>query len=100
MCGGMPRPPRIVKHRPRQADEIGVAGADHGFRMLEFRDEPDSYHRDWNRAFHRPRERALVSGSDWNPLLRGQPATRYMNRIAAPGGERLRQGHGLLDGPT
>src|SRR6185437_8527594 len=100
MGGGMPGPARVVENRPRERDQVGVAGADNGFGLFKLGDEPDGDHGHPGRRLYGARERHLIARADRDPLGRIETAARDVNGGAAVLLEPPRKGDRLVDVPA
>ena len=96
----MPRPARIVEDRPRQPDQVRVAGRDDRFRLFVLRDEPDGDDGHRRRPLHLARERHLIARPDRNLLRRREAAARHVDDRAPARLQRLRERDRLLDVPS
>src|SRR5690348_13373629 len=72
--GRVPWPARIVKHAASKRDQIGIAGADDRFGLLEIGDEADGDDRHVHGSLDRAGERHLVARADRNLLARVETA--------------------------
>ena len=100
MCGGMPRPARVVQHRPRERDGIGLAVAENGLCMVRFADQADGDDGHPQFRLQALGKRHLISGCQRYLLFVGDTPGTHVERGAAPLLQRTREHHRTLDVPT
>jgi len=96
----MPRPARVIEYRPRERNQVGIAGTHDGLRLLKLGNESNGDHRYGRRPLHGTCERHLIARPDWDLLGWSETATRHVNGGAATRLQRLRKFDCLVNVPA